>query len=347
MRGLSGRKVVRFGGQGFRTNRLIVVSLLLLAVLAAVALASLGLGSMSIAPPDVVRALAGVGERAHETVLLKLRLPRMAVAMLSGASLAAAGAVLQGIIRNPLASPDLIGITGGASVAAVLFLHYGLAVSSIRWLPAAAMCGAAAVALLLYFLAWKRGVTPYRLVMVGVGISSLLGALTTMLLVFNPHNEANQAYVWLVGSVYGSSLETVLTILPWTALLLPLASFMSRYVNVGQLGDEVASGVGSRVEMNRLIMLLISVGLAGSAIAVAGGIGFVGLIAPHMARKLVGNHFGRLLPVAALLGAILVALADLAGRLLFSPLDIPAGIFTSAIGAPFFIYLLYSKRSMR
>jgi iron complex transport system permease protein len=333
-------------GRGRVITQLSLVCALLLATLIVVVFASLGLGSMAITPLDILRVVAGAGEAGHETVLMKLRFPRMAVALLAGASLAAAGAALQGIIRNPLASPDLVGITGGASLSAVLFLNYGLGALSIRWLPAWALLGAAVVALLLYFLSWKRGVTPYRLVMVGVGVSSLMGALTTMLLIYNPQNEATQAYVWLVGSVYGSNVENVLTILPWTAVLLPLAAMMARYVNVGQLGDDVATGVGSRVEINRLILLLISVGLAGSAIAVAGGIGFVGLIAPHMARKLVGNHFGRLLPVAALVGAIVVTVADLAGRLLFSPLDVPAGVFTSAIGAPFFIYLLYAKRHM-
>jgi iron complex transport system permease protein len=251
------------------------------------------------------------------------------------------------MIRNPLASPDILGVTGGASVAAIAFMNYLLGTVTIRLLPAAAMLGGIIVAGLLYALAWKRGVTPMRLVLVGVGVSALMSGMTTMLLLFNPRNEASQAYFWLTGSVYGANWEHVLTLLPWTALLLPWAFMLARQINVLQLGDEVATGAGSHVERNRLLLLLISVALAASAVSVAGGIGFVGLIAPHMARKLAGANFRVILPVAVLLGAIVVVLADLAGRVLFLPMDVPAGVFTSAVGAPFFIYLLYSRRNAR
>ncbi|TNJ61590.1 iron ABC transporter permease [Paenibacillus hemerocallicola] len=308
---------------------------------------SIGLGEMRISPVNVVRGVIGIGGDDYTLVIRKLRLPRVAVALLAGASLAAAGAILQGMIRNPLASPDILGVTGGASVAAIAFMNYLLGTVTIRLLPAAAMLGGIIVAGLLYALAWKRGVTPMRLVLVGVGVSALMSGMTTMLLLFNPRNEASQAYFWLTGSVYGANWEHVLTLLPWTALLLPWAFMLARQINVLQLGDEVATGAGSHVERNRLLLLLISVALAASAVSVAGGIGFVGLIAPHMARKLAGANFRVILPVAVLLGAIVVVLADLAGRVLFLPMDVPAGVFTSAVGAPFFIYLLYSRRNAR
>jgi iron complex transport system permease protein len=308
---------------------------------------SIGLGEMRISPVNVVRGVIGLGGDDYTLVIRKPRLPRVAVALLAGASLAAAGAILQGMIRNPLASPDILGVTGGASVAAIAFMNYLLGTVTIRLLPAAAMLGGIIVAGLLYALAWRRGVTPMRLVLVGVGVSALMSGMTTMLMLFNPRNEASQAYFWLTGSVYGANWEHVLTLLPWTALLLPWAFIMARQINVLQLGDEVATGAGSHVERNRLLLLLISVALAASAVAVAGGIGFVGLIAPHMARKLAGANFRAILPVAVLLGAIVVVLADLAGRVLFLPMDVPAGVFTSAVGAPFFIYLLYARRNAR
>ncbi|GAA3411403.1 FecCD family ABC transporter permease [Paenibacillus hodogayensis] len=323
-----------------------IVLLLLIGCLLT-SIVSIGLGEMRISPVNVVRGVIGIGGDDYSLVIRKLRLPRVAVALLAGASLAAAGAILQGMIRNPLASPDILGVTGGASVAAIAFMNYLLGTVTIRLLPAAALLGGVLVAGLLYALAWKRGVTPMRLVLVGVGVSALMSGMTTMLLLFNPRNEASQAYFWLTGSVYGANWEHVLTLLPWTALLLPLAFMMARQINVLQLGDEVATGAGSPVERSRLLLLLISVALAASAVAVAGGIGFVGLIAPHMARKLAGTNFRVVLPVAVLLGAIVVMLADLAGRVLFLPMDVPAGVFTSAVGAPFFIYLLYSRRNAR
>jgi iron complex transport system permease protein len=238
-----------------------------------------------------------------------------------------------------------MGITGGASVTAVMFLTYLSERVSIRWLPLFAFAGAAAASFVLYLLAWKRGTTPVRLVLIGVGMSSLTAAATTMMIIFNPRGDAGVAYLWLTGSIYATSWGNVLTILPWTLILLPLAFLLSRPVNILQLGDEVATGAGSAVESSRLLLLLISVALAAAATSVAGGIGFIGLLAPHMARKLVGPGFARMLPVSALLGAILVLLADLAGRTLFLPLDVPVGVFTSAVGAPFFIYLLYARRN--
>lgn len=326
-----------------RGSRWIPYGLLFGCLLAA--LLSASLGETFISPVRVFGSLTGAGSEADAMIVEKLRLPRIVTSLLAGASLAAAGAILQGVARNPMASPDILGVTGGASAAAVAFMTYGLGVLSIRWLPVAAMAGAAVAALLLYAFAWKKGVTPLRLVLVGVGMSSLMSAATTMMIVFNPRNDAGQAYTWLTGSVYGANWEQVLLLLPWTAVLLPAAMFMKRHVNISQLGDEVATSGGSRVQRVRFLQLMLSVALAGSAVAVAGAIGFVGLLAPHMARKLVGADFGRLLPVSALLGAWIVLLADLAGRTLFLPLDVPAGVFTAAIGAPFFIYLLYVNRN--
>lgn len=323
------------------------VTLALVIVCAVSAVISTGLGEMYISPWNVVRGVLGIGEANHVMVIQSIRLPRIITTLLVGASLAAAGAILQGVIRNPLASPEVMGVTGGASVASVIFLTFIVGQVSIRWLPAMAMLGAGVVSMLLYVLAWKKGVTPIRLILVGIGMSSLTSAATTMMIVFNPRNDAGQAYLWLTGSVYASNWENVLMILPWSGIFIPVALFMARHVNIGQLGDELAIGAGSRVERNRLLLLLVSVALGGSAVSVGGAIGFVGLIAPHMARKLVGSNFEGMLPVSVLLGSTIVLLADLAGRTLFLPLDVPVGVFTSAVGAPFFIYLLYTKRNSR
>ncbi|MFB9325767.1 FecCD family ABC transporter permease [Paenibacillus aurantiacus] len=318
------------------------------AFLLAAAIVSAGLGEIRIPPLDVLRAAGGAGLADHVLVVQSLRLPRIAIAMLVGASLAVAGAILQGVVRNPLAAPDVVGISGGASLAASAFLTLIPGAYSIQLLPVAAMLGAVAVSSIVYLLAWKRGVQTFRLVLVGIGVAMLMNALTTFMIMMAPSTyTAGAAYLWLTGTVYGTSWTNVLTLLPWTALFLVLAAGHVRHLNAQLLGDELAAGIGSAVQRGRISLLLISVGLAGSAISMAGPIGFVGLLAPHMARRLVGSLSGRLLPVAGVIGALIVLLADTVARTAFLPHDIPAGILTSGIGAPFFVYLLYRTRKSR
>lgn len=335
-----------FGGISFLLDRktVLIIAVLLLMMLITMITAA-GLGEYKLSPAGVWNTLIGNGSEEETLVLYTLRLPRIIVSVLVGASLAVAGAILQGLVRNPLASPDIVGITGGASVAAVTFITFFSESISIRWLPLATLVGAGLVSLLIYALAWQRGVTPVRLVLIGIGIAAAMSALTTLMLVTSSIYSASQAYVWLTGSIYGTSWENVATILPWFIVFLPLAVLFARSVNVQQLGDDIATGVGNPLERHRLLLLMISVALAGSAVAVAGAIGFVGLIAPHMARSLVGASFGGVLPVSAVIGALLVLIADTVARTLFLPLDIPAGVFTAGVGAPFFIYLLYRNRN--
>ncbi|MDQ0115886.1 FecCD family ABC transporter permease [Paenibacillus harenae] len=307
-------------------------------------IAGLSAGSTVLNPLDVVKHLTGAGSGEHNFVIHTLRLPRMLLAMLAGAALGVAGLIMQGVVRNPLGSPDIIGVTGGASFAAVFFLTRLAGSVSIKWLPIAAIVGAAAVSALIYALAWRKGVTPVRLVLVGIGLSACTGALTTMMIVMNDEYSTTRAYLWMTGSVYGAKWSDVYSLLPWVALLVPLSLLFAKSANVLETGDETAAGLGVRIQLHRIGMLAISVALAGAAVAFAGGIGFVGLIAPHIARKLVGRAFGYLVPVSALIGSMMVALADVVARTAFLPLDIPAGVFVSGIGAPFFIYLLYRSR---
>lgn len=338
--------------QAFRLGRLsflldrrsALIFFILLAVTFVTVLVSAGMGQMQIHPLNVLQVLIGQGTPQDALIVSSFRLPRIIAALLVGMALAVSGAILQSIIRNPLASPDVIGITGGASVAAVVFITL-FETASIQWLPVAALAGAAAVTLLIYALAYRNGVTPMRLVLVGVGINAAATAVTTLLIVMSPIYLTQKAFVWLTGSVYGTSWANVTTMLPWVILFIPLAIGLSRNINIQQLGDDLATGVGSAVQRQRFILLLICVALAGVAVAIGGAIGFVGLLAPHISRKLVGPLSGSLLPVSALVGGLLVLLADLVARMAMAPLDLPVGIFTAAIGAPFFIYLLYKNRN--
>ncbi|OLO39427.1 iron ABC transporter permease [Alkalihalophilus pseudofirmus] len=315
------------------------------------ALLSAGLGDMKISPVNVIKAWFGTASDMETLVVNSFRLPRIITALLVGVGLAISGAILQGLVRNPLASPDILGITGGGAVAVVSFLaifsdkNNALTVS-IHWLPLAAFLGSMMIAILIYLLSWRNGVSPIRLVLIGIGLSALTQALTTLFMILGPIYRASQATIWLTGSIYGASWQNVSILLPWTLCLLFVLVFAIRHLNVQELGDSVANGVGSSVGKYRILLLLLSTGFAAGAVAFAGGISFVGLIAPHIARKLVGSSFGALIPVAALVGALLVIVADLIGRVLFGPTEIPAGVFTALIGAPYFIYLLYKHRNL-
>ncbi|MHA6483119.1 FecCD family ABC transporter permease [Paenibacillus sp. strain BS8-2] len=320
------------------------VSLVLLLI--ATSCAYLMLGDQFIGPIGLWNVLTGQGPEELSFIVQELRAPRLLVACLVGACLALSGAILQAIIRNPLAAPDVVGITGGASVGAVAFITLLPGVFTIHLLPVAAIIGAFATALLVYALAWKRGASSLRLVLVGIGVSSLLSAATSFMMTFGGTYTATSAYIWLTGTIYGSSWQHVWTLLPWAVVAFTIVFFHTRNIGVHLLGDELAVGLGSRVERQRLGLLMLSVALAGAAVSIGGVIGFVGLIAPHMARKLTGPVMTRMLPVSVLLGAIIVVAADLVARSAFLPLDIPVGVFTSAIGAPFFIYLLYRSKKV-
>jgi len=322
----------------------------LLALSFGVFIISTGLGDMAISPLHVIQVFFGGGSDMERLVVQSFRLPRIIVALMVGIGLAVAGGLLQGMIRNPLASPDIIGITGGASVAVVGFLAYfsdknNALTVSIKWMPVSAFIGATLIAFLVYFLSWKNGVSPVRLVLIGIGISAMMQALTTLMMLMGPIYRASQANIWITGTVHGSTWGNVWVLVPWTLILVLIAFILSRNVNVQELGEEIATGVGGHVQRQRFVLLLVSTGLVASSVAFAGGIGFVGLMAPHMARRLVGSAFGALLPVSALIGGILVMLADLIGRTMFSPLEVPAGVFTASIGAPYFIYLLFKTRN--
>lgn len=329
----------------FIENRafIVVICLLLLSLL--LLILGLSVGSTFIHPLSIVKHLIGTGDGEYTFIIQTLRLPRMILAFLAGISLAISGLILQGIVRNPLASPDIIGITGGAKVAAVTFITFFSTVS-IRWLPVVAIIGAGVASFLIYMLAWKKGVNPIRLVLIGIGIEAGMGALVTMMMVLSPTYSTSEAYIWLTGSVYGANWNDVFSMLPWVLIFSPIAILLARRINLQELGDDLAMGLGSNVQLNRFILIFISVALAGSAVGFVGGIGFVGLISPHIARKLVGRTFGSLAPVSALVGGLIVMLADIIARTLFLPLDLPAGVFVSGIGAPFFIFLLYKNRNM-
>jgi iron complex transport system permease protein len=315
-----------------------------LAALGAATLAALTLsvahGDFPIGALDALAALAGAGDEATSFIVLDLRPPRALAGLLAGAALGVAGAIFQDLARNPLVAPDVIGISAGASLAAVALIVLGDAGGAVS-VPLAALCGALATGVALYALAWRGGVQGYRLVLVGVGVAALLHAGVSYVLTRGQILDATQAYVWIVGSLGGRGWEHVWPLAAALAMLLPLLPALARRLGALQLGDEVARALGVRVERTRLALLASALALTGVAVAAAGPIAFVAFVAPHIARRTGGSVSpGAVLPVAGAAGALLVLGADLAGRVPFAPTQIPVGIVTSIVAAPYFLYLL-------
>lgn len=330
----------------FHLDRRVPVILLLLTLVTLLAMVlSVGYGEYPISPVDVVKTLLGIptANGDYAFIINTLRLPRTIVAFLVGVGLAVAGTITQGITRNPLAAPGIIGINAGATLAAVSLIIL-LPNAPLSLLPFAAFGGALAIAILIYLLAWQGGSSPVRLILIGIGFSLIASALTDIMITFGEINTVSQALVWLAGSVYGRSWSQVMALVPWIIIFGLVALVLTRELNTLNLGDEVACGLGSRVEWQRGLLLLTSVALAGSSVATAGAVGFVGLMSPHLGRQLVGASHEGLLPVSAMMGGMLVVVADLLGRVLFAPLELPCGIITAAVGAPYFVYLLISQR---
>lgn len=329
----------------FQINqRWLIVTSISLFVVISLFILNLCAGSSWVSPTQVLMQLFGFTDE-FAFVVETLRLPRALLALFVGVALGISGLILQSIIRNPLASPDIIGITSGASFGAVLFISLGTGIVSMNYLPFAAIAGGFMTAIIIYFLSWNKGVTPIRLVLIGIGIAAILKAGITFMLVYSDTYITSKAYIWLTGSLYAAKWSDVTSIFYWMLIPLPILLILGRTLNVSELGDDLATSLGINVQIQRLLFLLCSVILAGTAAAHAGGIEFVGLMAPHIARKFVGRSFVALIPLTACIGATLVLLADLIARTAFLPLDIPAGVFTAAIGAPFFIYLLFSNRN--
>jgi iron complex transport system permease protein len=330
----------------FRINRRVPTVLLILGLITLAAMViSVSYGEYFVPPLATLKTVLGLesGNSDYVFIIRTLRLPRTLVAFCVGVGFAIAGTITQGITRNPLAAPNIIGVNSGASLAAVTLIVIFPA-APISLLPVVAFLGGLSVALFIYLFAWKGGSSPVRLILVGIGLNFIAGALTQWMITFGNINNVSQAMVWLTGSVYGRSWEQLLMLLPWLVIFGLLALVMARELNALSLGDEVARGLGNRIERQRGILLITSVALASASVATAGSIGFVGLVAPHLSRKLVGGTHEGQLPTAAMIGGMLVVIADLLGRMLLAPTELPCGLITDAIGAPFFIYLLIRKR---
>jgi iron complex transport system permease protein len=317
--------------------RTVLACLALAAATFAVLCVSLALGDYPISLPDVLRALAGSDDPGPAFIVRELRLPRALTGLLVGAAFAVSGAIFQTITRNPLASPDMIGINAGATTAVVagIVLGAGGALSA----STLGMLGALATALIIYLLAWRGGATGYRIVLVGIGISWMCTSATDYLLTRAKLHEAQEAFGWLVGSINGRGWETVLPLTVAVGVLLPGTLLLTRWGRTLSLGDDVARGLGTPVQLARLGLLLAGVGLVAVATAAAGPVLFVALAAPQVAQRLAGQAAPP--PVtSALTGAFMVLTSDLLAQYLIPDADLPVGVVTGASGAAFLLWLL-------
>lgn len=309
---------------------------------------SMNTGYSKLSPLDTLRTLFGGGSSKENLILFGFRLPRIVISMLVGAGLALSGCIIQGVSRNALADPGLLGINAGAGLTVILFVLFFGSQSylSVFTLPFLALLGGGLAAILIYALAYKRegGLAPIRLILTGVAMQAGLSALTTVLVVKLDETQFDFVATWQAGSIWGSNWKFVLALLPWLLLLIPYVLSKSRALDVLSLGDNIAYGLGASVEKERRRLLVSAVALAASCVAVSGSISFVGLIAPHLARRLVGPRHRILLPVCALAGAVLVSVSDTVARVIAQPFEIPTGIMVAIIGAPYFLYLLVKNK---
>ena len=317
------------------------VLLVLLILLAAGMLLSLRLGSLKLSLMQILETLVHQTAGIRYQIICNIRLPRILAGALVGAGLAVSGAILQGVMRNPLAAPGIIGVSSGGGLAGILVM-LAFPQYSVLLVPAAFL-GALVTALLVYLLAWKQGVNPVRLILAGVAVAAMLGAISSAVLLFNAE-KAGGVLDFTIGSLTARSWKH-LHFSGWYLLGgLAAACVFSEKLNILALGDETAKGLGLKVERVRFIFIALAALLAAAAVSIAGLLGFVGLIAPHIVRMIIGSDNRFLLPGSALFGAFLVTACDTVGRLVIEPSELPAGIIMALLGPPFFLWLLRGCR---
>lgn len=318
-------------------SRALRVSIVLAVLVLLVAAVSLTLGAVAVSPADVLAALVGRADRLTSFVILELRLPRLVAGALVGACLGLSGALIQSVARNPLASPDIIGITAAASatgsVALIWFGLTGLALSGI------VLAGTLFAAAAIYLLAWRRGVSGYRFVLVGIGIAAFCAGIVSYVLTRADLSDVQQALVWITGSLNSVDPTSLLVLGIGTVLLVPCALLIGRPLGALSLGDDLAAGLGVRPERTRLLVVAVAVALAALAVAVAGPVSFVAFLAAPIARRLLGRGSLALIP-SALLGALILVVSDIVAQFALPGVVLPVGVVTGIVGAPYLLWLL-------
>ncbi len=303
-------------------------------------------GSTQLTLGQLADTFSGNGTAFTNKVIYDLRMPRVLVAALAGAALAVSGLFTQGIVRNALAAPDIIGITAGAALMALTFLIL-IPNSPFGSIQLAALVGAFVAFMVVYVAAWQRGtgLSPMRLALVGISISAFASSIINVIII-KADIFAAAALIWLAGSTHARGWDELSQLIAWPLILIPLAWIMARKLDIMALGDDLSKALGLPLERTRLLLLVIGVSCTAAAVSVVGTLGFVGLVAPHMARMLIGNYHRKLVPLTVIMGAVLVVVADTVGRIVLAPSEVPSGIMTALLGTPYFLWLMWRSKSM-
>ncbi|WP_059052083.1 FecCD family ABC transporter permease [Paenibacillus senegalimassiliensis] len=331
-----------------RFRRAVAFSLIFSLVAVIVVLISLNTGSISLSPASVWQTMMGYGTNEEKMILFDYRLPRIIITMLAGIGLGVSGAAFQGTTRNALADPGILGINTGAALGLIIFVSFFRTMEGPLSLliPIFTFAGGTLSAFIIFLFAYDRhrGILPIRLILVGIAVAAGISAVTLILSLKLDEETYSFAARWLAGSVWGRDWIHVWSLLPWVALLVPFIYSRSQTLDILSLGDEIAHSLGSHVTRERLLLLGTAVALTCASVSVAGGIGFIGLVAPHIAKRLTGPQHRYFLPVAALIGLVILVTADTIGRSIFRPNAIPAGVVVALVGGPYFLYLLFKSK---
>lgn len=330
------------GGLSFRVDvRALVVAVLLLLVVLTASVVLIGTGDFPIPAADVIRTLLGEGDPGQEFIVTELRLPRVLVGLLVGVSLGLGGALFQSISRNPLGSPDVLGLGQGATAGALVMIV--LFSGTANQVAVGALIGGLVTGFAIYVLAWKRGVHGYRLVLVGIGVSAIVTAVNGYLLTKSDIVDAARAVVWMTGSLDGRDWDQVWPLLALCVILVPLVLANSRGLRMMEMGDDISYALGVRVERVRLLLMLSAVLLTASATAASGPVGFVALTAPQLARRLTRSP-GPNLVASMCMGAALLVSADWISQRAFGAEQLPVGVVTGVLGGVYLLWLLVTER---
>lgn len=326
--------------QSAHLSKVAIIGLLFLVALAIIGVLALMIGITQIPPSEVLRIVfTDGGERVPRIVIWSVRLPRFVLGAIAGAALAVSGAMLQDALKNELAEPGLLGVSSGASLVVAVIVIFNIAIP-FGMLPVLALCGGLGAGIII-LLATRLTRDPVRMILIGSALGALFSALITVVVVLGEPNEIRALYSWLVGSLIGRDWQDVRLVLPWVAVALPAALLFGRPLNLLQLGDDMAEGLGLNVFQTRALIFIVAITLNAAIVAVCGPIGFVALVAPHMVRGMLQTSDARqVLPISALLGALLLTGSDLLAREIFSPAELPVGLVTVVVGSPMALFLL-------
>ncbi|EGS83516.1 FecCD family ABC transporter permease [Staphylococcus aureus] len=307
-------------------------------------------GEYNIPVERFFKTLIGQGDAIDELILLDFRLPRMMITILAGAALSISGAIVQSVTKNPIAEPGILGINAGGGFAIALFIAIGKinADNFVYVLPLISILGGITAALIIFIFSFNKneGVTPASMVLIGVGLqTALYGGSITIMSKFDD-KQSDFIAAWFAGNIWGDEWPFVIAFLPWVLIIIPYLLFKSNTLNIIHTGDNIARGLGVRLNRERLILFFIAVMLSSAAVAVAGSISFIGLMGSHIAKRIVGPRHQLFLPIAILVGACLLVIADTIGKIILQPGGVPAGIVVAIIGAPYFLYLMYKTKNV-